>query len=164
MKKYIYLFNSESGTLEDIFIDRDGNVTKNSFTGELVNDSICVALECRGALLPAADGKFYPVRNTGTRFVPDTLRRPAKYFHEYCQQNRWFGFIYYEKYTTAQLNSLRNVLVNLCFAYSIPHSYNNDMWTKVGAPGIYSSTVSKSLHTTNQLHPQPELLNLLKSL
>lgn len=164
MKKYIYIFNSETGTCGDIFIDRDGNVTEHFSEGEIINDSICVELECRGALLPAADGKFYPVRNTGSLFIPDTLRQPAKYFHEYCQQNRWFGFIYYEKYTTAQLNSLRNVLVNLCFAYNIPHCYNPDMWTKTGAPGIYSSTALKSLHTTNQVHPQPELLNLLKSL
>lgn len=134
---------------------------------QLDRQSIGIELDSWGALLPAPDGKFYPVKWNGTRMVPNTACKPVPYFYEYCQQNRWRGFMYFEKYTTAQLASLKELLRVLCSKYRIPKTYNPDMWTVStralrGEPGIFSHTSYRP--DKSDIHPQPEMVNLLQSL
>lgn len=119
-------------------------------------------------LLPASDGKFYPVRNTGSGFAPDMLRAPMPYFYEYCQQNRWRGFLYFVRYSTAQLATLESLLRDLCHKFRIVNPYGKHTWqlcperTTEGTPGIY--TDASFCINGPAVHPQPELINLLKSL
>ena len=99
--------------------------------------------------------------------VPNATCKPVKYFYEYCEKNRWKGNLYYEKYSTAQLNALRELLKELCRRHSIPSAYSNDMWvvsTKAlrGEPGIYGHCSYR--FDKSDVHPQPELINMLKQL
>lgn len=129
--------------------------------------SIGIELDSWGPVLPHNDGQFYPVKWNGTTHVPNTACNPVKYFYEYCEKNRWKGFLYYEKYTSAQLASLKELLRELCQRHHIPMDYNNDMWvvsTKAlrGEPGIFGHCSYR--FDKSDVHPQPELVNMLKQL
>lgn len=134
---------------------------------QLDKQSIGIELDSWGYLVPHTDGKFYPAKWDGRRNVPNTACKPVPYFYEYCTAAQWKGHQYYEKYTTAQLNALRDLLRDLCRRHDIPKTYNNEMWvvsTKAlrGEPGIFAHCSYRN--DKSDVHPQPELLNLLKSL
>ena len=129
--------------------------------------SVGIALDSWGPLLPGTDGKFYPVKWDGNRNIPNTYAKPVKYFYEYCQQNRWHGHMYYEKYTTAQLASLKELLQQLCAKHNIPKQYDNNMWAVYakalrGDDGVFAHCTYRN--DKSDVHPQPELLTLLKTL
>ncbi len=131
--------------------------------------SVGIELDSWGALMPASDGKFYPVRwNTETkRMEANTKCQPVKYFYEYCQQSKFRGFTYFERYTTAQLDALRELLRNLCTRHGIPKTYNPDIWdvskrALTGEAGIFTHASYRP--DKSDAHPQPELINLIKTL
>lgn len=77
------------------------------------------------------------------------------------------SFSYFQKYSTAQIESLRQLLVFLCDKYSIPKTYNADMWdysekAMAGTPGIYTHVSYRK--DKSDCHPQPELVAMLQSL
>lgn len=77
------------------------------------------------------------------------------------------GFNYFERYTDQELESARVLLRYHCQRYNIPSDYNPDMWevtTKAvgGVPGIWTHASYRS--DKNDCHPQPELIEMLKSL
>ncbi len=92
---------------------------------------------------------------------------------EYKSQGRVFyenlhrGNHYYEEYTKDQIKSLERVLKYWCNRFDIPATYNEDIWevnTRAlkGDKGIYlASSFSDDLPI---VHPQKELLSLLKNL
>lgn len=134
---------------------------------QLDRNSIGIELDCWGYLEPHTDGLFYPAKWNGVKSIPNTACKPVKYFYEYCTQNVWKGHRYYEKYTTMQINSLRELLRELCKTHGIPKTYNNDMWvvsTKAlrGEPGIFAHCSYRN--DKSDVHPQPELINMLKTL
>ena len=142
------------------------NVAKLPWTN-LDRHAIGIELDSWGPVLPHTDGQFYPVKWDGRRYVPNVTCKSVKYFYEYCEKNRWKGHLYYEKYSTAQLNALRELLKELCRRHSIPSAYSNDMWvvsTKAlrGEPGIYGHCSYR--FDKSDVHPQPELINMLKQL
>lgn len=162
----IILRNSLHDTTPNFIVQRDGHIITLSRPAE--GERCDIILDGGIPLLPAADGKFYPVRNTGSGFAPDMLRPPVTYFYEYCQQNRWCGFTYYERYSTAQLAALDRLLRDMCREFGITKPYGKHTWqlcperTTEGTPGIY--TDASFCINGPAVHPQPELINLLKSL
>jgi N-acetyl-anhydromuramyl-L-alanine amidase AmpD len=77
------------------------------------------------------------------------------------------GFQYYQKYTDAQLLSLKNLLSYLCEKYSIPKTYDQDMFivnpeALSGKSGIWSHTSVR--YDKTDCFPQKELVDVLTSL
>lgn len=89
----------------------------------------------------------------------------SKYVVAYDEPYR--GYTCYEGYYPKQIESLELLLRFWCSKYDIPTTYNQNMWdvnadALSGKPGIWSHTsvrIDKS-----DLHPQPELIDMLKSL
>lgn len=129
--------------------------------------SIGIELDSWGALTPHTNGEFYPVKWDGKKIVPNLKAKPVKYFYEYCTQSKFRNFQYFERYTTLQLSSLRDLLQHLCQKHNIPKQYNDDMWTLSSnalscKQGIFAHASYRK--DKSDVHPQPELINLLKSL
>jgi len=130
-------------------------------------NNIGIELDSWGALVEHTDGKFYPISYVGGKAVPNLNCKPATYIYEYCSAQKFRGIQYFERYTTAQLNTLRELLIYLKTKHNIPTNYNSDIWNLCGRalrgePGIYSHTSFRSDKT--DCHPQIELVNLLKQL
>jgi N-acetyl-anhydromuramyl-L-alanine amidase AmpD len=130
--------------------------------------SIGIELDSWGPVL-LHGGKYYPVKwdSILKKYIPNTNAKPIMgYPEEYCTSFR--GHRYYEKYTTLQLNSLKELLVNLCKTHNIPSMYKGSRFWNVnkdalnGEAGIWghcSFRIDKS-----DPHMQTELVNVLKSL
>jgi N-acetyl-anhydromuramyl-L-alanine amidase AmpD len=77
------------------------------------------------------------------------------------------GYKYFQKYTMSQLDSLHQLLTYLSTKYSIPSEYKGDRIFDIcvdalcGAPGIYSHVSVRK--DKSDCHPQPELINVLKT-
>ena len=90
---------------------------------------------------------------------------PIKNVQQYKKGYR--GFYGYEKYTTEQIEAVRKLLVFFGEKYEIPLDYNPTMFNVSekalsGEPGIWSHTSFRS--DKSDVHPQPELIEMLKSL
>jgi hypothetical protein len=77
------------------------------------------------------------------------------------------GFKAFEKYTPAQLSSLKELIEFLAETYKIPTTYNPDMFEVSiaalgGRAGIWTHTSFRS--DKSDCHPQPELIEMLKTL
>lgn len=166
MAMIIVLRTSLYAAIPNYIVPLDGQILTLAQPAE--GERCDIILDGGFPLLPASDGKFYPVRNTGSGFAPDMLRAPMPYFYEYCQQNRWRGFLYFVRYSTAQLAALERLLRDLCHKFRIVTPYGKHTWqlcperTTEGTPGIY--TDASFCINGPAVHPQPELINLLKSL
>lgn len=166
MAMIIVLRTSLYAAIPNYIVPLDGQIATLAQPAE--GERCDIILDGGFPLLPASDGKFYPVRNTGSGFAPDMLRAPMPYFYEYCQQNRWRGFLYFVRYSTAQLAALERLLHDLCHKFRIVNPYGKHTWqlcperTTEGTPGIY--TDASFCINGPAVHPQPELINLLKSL
>lgn len=166
MAMIIVLRTSLYAAIPNYIVPLDGQITTLAQPAE--GERCDIILDGGFPLLPASDGKFYPVRNTGSGFAPDMLQAPMPYFYEYCQQNRWRGFLYFVRYSTAQLAALERLLRDLCHKFRIVNPYGKHTWqlcperTTEGTPGIY--TDASFCINGPAVHPQPELINLLKSL
>lgn len=74
---------------------------------------------------------------------------------------------FYERYTDQEIESLWRLIRHWCIQYNIPTTYNSDMWNVSeraisGTPGIWAHVSYRSDKT--DMHPQPELIEMLKSL
>lgn len=81
--------------------------------------------------------------------------------------NKYRGGNYFEKYTNEQIKSVGELIVYLVKKYNISLKYNEDIWDVSknalnGNSGIY--THSSYRNDKSDCHPQPELINLLKTL
>ena len=77
------------------------------------------------------------------------------------------GYYAFERYTEAQIEILRHLLLYWGAKYEIPLDYNKDMWgisqkALQGEPGIWSHTSFRL--DKSDAHPQPELIMMLKGL
>lgn len=166
MAMIIVLRTSLYAAIPNYIVPLDGQIITLAQPAE--GERCDIVLDGGFPLLPASDGKFYPVRNTGSGFAPDMLSAPMPYFYEYCQQNQWRGFLYFVRYSTAQLAALESLLRDLCHKFRITNPYGKHTWqlcperTTEGTPGIY--TDASFCINGPAVHPQPELINLLKSL
>lgn len=136
---------------------------------QLDRSSIGIELDNWGYLAQHSDGQFYPAKwdTVKKRNVANLLCKPVRYIYEYCQKYKWRGNMYYERYTTLQLTALRDLLQDLCSRHHIPIKYNEDMWqhsakAMSGVPGIWAHCSFRK--DKSDVHPQPELIDILKSL
>lgn len=77
------------------------------------------------------------------------------------------GYRYYEEYTESQIESLRQILVFFGKKFSIPLTYNPDMWdvsknALSGKSGVWTHVSYR--YDKSDCHPQPTLIEMLKSL
>ena len=81
----------------------------------------------------------------------------------------WRGFDYYESYTEAQITTAMELCVFWNQRYGIPLTYHEDMWdisdrALSGEAGIWSHVSYRPASDKQDAHPQPELIEALKSL
>lgn len=124
----------------------------------LHKESIGIELTCWGGLTKNSKGQWQSYAKV---VVPD------QNVQVYPEGFR--GYKAYEKYTPAQLESLKNLLVYLCDTYKIDRDYKCDMWDISkhaigGENGIWTHCSYRIASDKQDCHPQPELINLLKSL
>jgi N-acetyl-anhydromuramyl-L-alanine amidase AmpD len=111
---------------------------------------------CNWGYLKEKDGKFYNYVNAP---VPDsmvtTLETPYK------------GYKHWYKYTDAQIESTRQLLVYLCETYDIPKEYRSEIFgldkeAFKGTLGIYThNSVRKD---KSDIYPCPRMIEMLKNL
>lgn len=133
---------------------------------KLNSNSIGIEMDAWGGLI-RTNRQWYPAKldEETDKFVADTNFAPIKNVQVYEQPYR--GFYGFEKYTDAQIEAVRQLLVFWGERYKIPLDYHEDMWdysqnAMAGKDGIWSHVsfrVDKS-----DCHPQPELIEMLKSL
>lgn len=136
-------------------------ISKAEFKGQGAKyqnlDKASVGIEvCNWGYLKEKDGKFYNYVNTR---VPDsmvtTLDEPFK------------GFKHWYKYTDAQIESTRQLLVYLCDTYNIPKEYRAQIFSLdkeafKGTPGIYThNSVRKD---KSDIYPCPRMIQMLENL
>lgn len=129
--------------------------------------SIGIEIDAWGALLKYND-KWYPASwdDNLKKYIPNVTVRPIQNVIEY--PDGFMDFYAYEKYTDAQIEAVRQLLVYWNERYGIPLMYNEDMWDKsnralTGEPGVWTH-VSFRGNGKSDCHPQPELIEMLKSL
>lgn len=134
------------------------NVAKpgNKTSSWLNLDTVGVEITCWGQLVKSPKGyKTY----AGT-YVPE------EHIQEYTDGFR--GYHYYEKYSDAQLESARELLLYLCDRYDIDKKFKGmemfdiDKRALRGENGIWSHVSVRP--DKFDCHPQPELIQMLKSL
>ncbi|MFW6226355.1 MAG: peptidase C14 caspase catalytic subunit P20, partial [bacterium] len=81
--------------------------------------------------------------------------------------NGYRGYYYYEKYTDDQIKTTGELLLYWNKTYDIPLDYNDNMWevnddALGGKRGIWSHTSYRN--DKSDVHPQPELIEMLKTL
>jgi N-acetylmuramoyl-L-alanine amidase len=111
---------------------------------------------CNAGWLTWENGKFYSSFRT---VIPED--QVIEYVDKYRGQR------FFHKYTDAQIEMTRQLLVFLCDTYKIPKDYQPDMWDisencLSGKPGIFTHTSVRSDKT--DCHPQPELVRMLMEL
>ena len=100
--------------------------------------------------------KFFS--STGTEIPKEEVVKLEKPFR---------GHLYYQKYTSSQLKSLRILVNYLCETYNIPKKYNPDMWdysrmAMNGNPGIYTHVSFRK--DKSDCFPQLDLIGNIKNL
>jgi len=114
---------------------------------------------CNWGYLVEKNGKF--VSYAG-EVVPDSE------IQEYDAPFR--GYKHHHKYTDAQLTSLRLLLTELGSLYNIDTKYKGDAMFDIdkralcGEPGIWSHVSVRPIGEKFDMHPQPELISMLKTL
>jgi N-acetyl-anhydromuramyl-L-alanine amidase AmpD len=81
--------------------------------------------------------------------------------------NKYRGFEYFAKYPQAQIDTLKELILFWGNMHNIPTKYNEDIWTVnkralSGEPGLYCHSSFRD--DKSDLHPQPEMVAMLKSL
>jgi N-acetyl-anhydromuramyl-L-alanine amidase AmpD len=136
-------------------------ISKAEFKGQGAKyqnlDKASVGIEvCNWGYLKEKDGKFYNYVNAR---VPEsmvtTLDEPYK------------GFKHWYKYTDAQIESTRQLLVYLCDTYNIPREYRAQIFSLdkeafKGTPGIYThNSVRKD---KSDIYPCQRMIQMLENL
>ncbi|TYP75291.1 peptidoglycan recognition protein family protein [Aquimarina intermedia] len=135
--------------------------TKFSNNKQLNQKSIGIEICCLGPLV-LEDNEFYYKGNHRTIKVPAnnvcTLESP------------WRGHLYFQKYTDAQIEECKRLILTLAFIFDIPLaniSYNRKWFdlhqdAKDGKPGVWAHCNVRADKT--DCFPQPELISMLNSL
>jgi N-acetyl-anhydromuramyl-L-alanine amidase AmpD len=138
---------------------------------ELNKHCIGIEIDAWGPLA-LVDGKFYSY--VGTLVPEDEVTRYPEGYKKYpdstfFNQHHLVGkpALYYHKYSDAQIRSTAQLLELWCNAYNIPKDYDWEMWdvnkrALSGEPGIFTHTSYRP--DKADCHPQPELIEMLKSL
>lgn len=149
-----------------IIIERDGKINQlfdskywgyhlNCGNEDLDKCSIAIELDNWGQL-EKKNGGYYTSYNN--RVDVPVIEYPGLFR----------GERYFEGYTEKQIFSLGRLLLFLCEKYSIPKTYNKDMWeiskdALEGKPGIWGHISFRSSGKWDP-HPDPLLVSLLENL
>ena len=139
---------------------------KTANNKKLNQETIGIEIDAWGGLI-RTNRKWYPAKwdENLEQFVADTRVAPIQNVQVYEQGFK--GFYGFEKYTDAQIEAVRQLLVFWSEKYGIPLDYNEDMWnisTKAlsGQTGVWTHVSFRK--DKSDCHPQPELIEMLKSL
>ena len=128
--------------------------------------SIGIEIDAWGGLV-RTNRQWYPAKwdKDLKKFVADTRVAPIQNVQVYEQGFK--GFYGFEKYTDAQIEAVRQLLVFWSERYKIPLDYKEDMWdisnkALVGETGVWTHVSFRT--DKSDCHPQPELIKMLKSL
>jgi len=127
--------------------------------------SIGIELDSWGPLLQTKNGKFYSPKRTKNGLAPNTAMAsvdPAD-----VVEIDFRGFHFFEKYTQAQLDTLKELLYYLCNKWGISAAYQADMWdvsdrALAGQNGIFTHVSYRKDKT--DCYPYPGLIDTLKSI
>ncbi|AEA42582.1 N-acetylmuramoyl-L-alanine amidase [Fluviicola taffensis] len=117
--------------------------------------SIAITMCCVGGL-NEEKGQFFNMHNS----IID-----ASEVIDYGKNFR--GYRYFQKYTSEQLDSLKELLLKLCHSFYIPTQITTEKWDVSlkaldGKPGIYTNVNFRQ--DVSDCHPQPELIQMLMSI
>jgi len=128
--------------------------------------SIGIEIDAWGGLM-RTNRLWYPAKWDATlkQNVPNTNVRPIQNVQVY--PDGFKGFYGFEKYTAAQIEAVRKLLIFWNEKYGIPLDYNEDMWkisnkALAGEAGVWTHVSFRE--DKSDCHPQPELIQMLKSL
>ena len=128
--------------------------------------SIGIEIDAWGGLM-RYNRQWYPAKwdEKLKQNVPNLGVRPIQNVQVYEQGYK--GFFGFEKYTAEQIEAVRQLLVFWNEKFGIPLDYNDDMWAvsskaMSGTPGIWTHVSFRD--DKSDCHPQPELIQMLKSL
>jgi N-acetyl-anhydromuramyl-L-alanine amidase AmpD len=79
------------------------------------------------------------------------------------------SYHYYEKYTNEQIRTVGELILYWKLKYNIPVDYKSDMWDVSpnalgGKAGIWTHVSYRPASDKTDLHPQPEMIEMLKAL
>ena len=133
---------------------------------KLNQQTIGIEIDAWGGLV-RTNRQWYPAKwdKNLKKMVANINVAPIQNVQVYEQGFR--GFYGFEKYTDAQIETVRQLLVFWNGRYKIPLEYNSTMFNVSqealsGKSGIWSHTSFRS--DKSDIHPQPELIKMLKSL
>lgn len=139
---------------------------RTSSNKALNKGSIGVEIDAWGGLV-RTNRKWYPAKwdTDLKKMVANTRVSPIQNVQVYPEGFR--GFYGFEKYTDEQIESVRQLLVFWNERYDIPLDYHEDMWdysenAMEGKKGIWTHVSYRK--DKSDCHPQPELIEMLKSL
>jgi len=139
---------------------------KTNSNKSLNQGSIGVEIDAWGGLV-RTNRLWYPAKwdKDLKKNVANTRVAPIKNVQVYEQGFR--GFYGFEKYTDAQIEAVRELLVYWNERYNIPLDYHTDMWdysknAMAGKDGVWTHVSFRK--DKSDCHPQPELIEMLKSL
>lgn len=118
--------------------------------------SIGIELDSLGGLVKNKLGQWFDVYNRSVN-----PRNVIEY------KNGFRGFYAFEKYTYAQIETLKSLLLYLCDRYKIPLDYDPEMWdinkrALAGTKGIFTHVSYRN--DKSDCHPYYKLIEMLKSL
>jgi N-acetyl-anhydromuramyl-L-alanine amidase AmpD len=129
--------------------------------------SIGIEIDAWGGLIKK-DNLWYPAKwdVIKKKNIPNTKVKPIQNVQEYPKG--FMGYYGFEKYTDAQIESVRKLLVFWNEKYNIPLDYHPEMWNISikalgGVPGIWTH-VSYRGNGKSDCHPDEGLIKMLKSL
>lgn len=133
---------------------------------ELNKKSIGIEIDSWGGLV-RHNRQWYPAKwdSKLKRMVANTNIAAVKNVQTYSKPFR--GFYGFEKYTDEQIESVRKLLVYWNERYGIPLKYHDNMWdvnneALNGKSGVWTHVSYRP--DKSDCHPQPELIEMLKSL
>jgi hypothetical protein len=128
--------------------------------------TIGIEIDAWGGLV-RTNRQWYPAKwdKELKKFVANTRVAPIQNVQVYDQGFR--GFYGFEKYTDAQIEAVRQLLVFWSERYKIPLDYKEDMWdisdkALAGEDGVWTHVSYRK--DKSDCHPQPELIKMLKSM
>lgn len=135
------------------FIEQKGTNKSNTYLNQ---HSIGIEIDSWGQLTKTSSGEYKSY--TGAIVKAEDVVEYKDFFR---------GFQYYERYTEAQIESVKELLLYWGERYKIPLTYNEDIFTVSkralnGEPGVWSHVSFRS--DKYDLHPQKEIVEMLKSL
>jgi hypothetical protein len=136
---------------------------------ELEKQSIGIELDSWGPLMQTKTGKWFAVRYDvkTKRYVPNNFNPEMPVERIQFYPNGFRGFEAYEKYTSSQLNTLKDLLRYLGKKWTISLAYNSDMWdvnerALAGTEGVWTHVSFRS--DKSDCHPYSGLVSVLSSL